>query len=236
MLIVAFSVLKSGDIITVMSVKTDAPYVIVDAGHGSPDGGASSESGLLEKDINLSIAEKLKDLLKLCGYNVIMTRTGDEAIYDENSATIREKKRSDIKNRVRIATSNPGAVFVSIHQNWFSDKKQNGAQIFYSPNSDGSRLLAERIRARITDMIQPDNKREIKKSDSDIYILQNVDNDAVLVECGFLSNMEEAMLLATDDYQFKLAFAVAAGIADHISEKYRNNPKYQVSRFGKERE
>lgn len=192
--------------------------VIIDAGHGSPDGGTSSADGTLEKDINLLISFKLRDILESMGVRTVMTRTDDTAIYDSSAGTIREKKVSDIKNRLKIINETENSVFVSIHQNHFSGSKYKGLQVFYSPNHPESSMLADSIRLPVISFLQTDNSREIKASGSEIYLLKHSQRPSVLVECGFMSNAEETELLKDESYQKKLAFLIAIGIRDYLSK------------------
>lgn len=188
--------------------------VVIDAGHGGEDSGAVANS-VLEKDINLEIALKLRDMLKASGIEVKMIRESDVSIYDTASGTIRERKVSDLKNRVKIVNNNKKNILVSIHQNKFEQSKYSGAQMFYSTNNDKSQILAENIRKSITGLIQPENKRELKKGGSDIYLLNKVTVPAVIVECGFISNEEEAKNLSNEEYQSKMAFSIYCGILEY---------------------
>lgn len=188
--------------------------VVIDAGHGGEDSGAVANS-VLEKDINLEIALKLRDMLKASGIEVKMIRESDVSIYDTASGTIRERKVSDLKNRVKIVNNNKKNILVSIHQNKFEQSKYSGAQMFYSINNDKSQILAENIRKSITGLIQPENKRELKKGGSDIYLLNKAAVPAVIVECGFISNEEEAKNLSNEEYQSKMAFAICCGILEY---------------------
>lgn len=186
--------------------------VIIDAGHGGEDGGTQSSDGTLEKDINLQISLRLEKLLNMMGYNTVMIRSEDKLIYSGNPDTVRGRKVSDLNNRLEIADSFPDAIFISIHQNYFTQSKYSGAQVFYSPNNENSKRLAESIQESIVSLIQPDNKRKIKKSGSDIFLLDRIGIPAVMVECGFMSNPSEALLLKDDQYQKKTALAIADGI------------------------
>ena len=194
------------------AVKT----VIIDAGHGGPDGGTSSEDGVLEKDINLQISIKLNEILESMGVKTIMTRTQDISIHEQSATTIREKKISDIKNRLKIINETDDAVFVSIHQNHYSESKYSGTQVFYSKNDPQSQALANSIRLPIITYLQTENTREIKQSGTDIYLLYHAQKPAVMVECGFLSNYEETQRLKDDSYQQQLAFLIAIGIMDYF--------------------
>lgn len=191
--------------------------VVVDAGHGGVDGGTQSADGTLEKDLNLSIALKVNECLKAFGIKTVMTRTEDLSIHSPNADTIRAKKISDIKNRLEIINKTDDCVFVSIHQNYFSQPKYYGAQVFYSPNNPQSATLAECVRASVCDNLQPDNDRELKQSGTEIYLLYHSSVPSVMVECGFLSNEAEANKLKDEDYQNKLAYFIALGIADYLN-------------------
>lgn len=195
-----------------------AKTVILDAGHGGEDGGAVSADGTVEKNINLSVALKLRDVLKASGYNVIMTREKDVAVYDNDAETLREKKRSDLHNRLGIIEKNSGehAIFVSIHQNKFPDSKYHGTQIFYSKNNPKSMDLAQAVRKSVTEFLQSDNEREIKEANKKIYLLNNAKIPAIVVECGFLSNPEECAKLADKNYQSEMAFSVYCGLMDYF--------------------
>lgn len=195
--------------------------IILDAGHGGEDGGAVGVDGIIEKDINLAVSLKLRELLEASGYNVIMTRDKDEAIYDDTAGTLREKKRSDLHNRADIIkeNENDNTIFVSIHQNKFPDSKYFGTQIFYSKNNTESQGLASGIKDSVVSLVQPDNTREIKPAGSNVYLLHNAQVPAVVVECGFLSNQEEAQKLIKDEYQSQLAFCVYCGIINYFINK-----------------
>lgn len=184
---------------------TKKPTVIIDAGHGGEDGGTVSESGVVEKDINLKIAEKLNNLFAKNGYNTVMIRKEDKLIYDDGCNSIRSKKSSDLHNRLNIINENENSVLISIHQNHYTESKYYGAQVFYSGNNPKSEALAQCIQRNIVLTLQPENKRQIKKSGSEIFILNNAKVPAVMVECGFLSNHSEALLLNTEEYQDKMA-------------------------------
>ena len=181
--------------------------VVLDPGHGGEDGGAVGQDGIVEKDINLKIALKLKDLLESVGYDVVMTREEDEAIYDDTAETLREKKRSDLNNRVKIIEKNSDSktIFVSVHQNKFPNPKYFGTQIFYSKNDQKSEKLASSIKDSVVGFLQSQNKREIKPANKKIFLLNKAQIPAVVVECGFLSNEEEAKKLSSDSYQSKMA-------------------------------
>ena len=196
------------------------PTIIIDAGHGGFDGGTSSDDGIIEKDINLKISLYLCEYLNFFGFNTILTREKDESLESDGLSTIREKKSSDIHNRMDLMEKTDNALFVSIHQNHYSVEKYYGLQVFYSPNfSEESSQLAQSIQDTVTELIQPDNERQIKKCGTSVYLMYNAVKPAVLVECGFLSNHNESQLLKTEEYQKKIAFCVALGIRDYVYEK-----------------
>ncbi len=189
--------------------------IIIDAGHGGEDGGAVADDGTVEKNINLDISLKLEKLLKLYGFDVIMVRSTDRLIYSDDSVTIRQKKVSDIRNRMKIIDDNPDALFVSIHQNKYDASSVHGAQVFYSKNNPESQLLAQSIQNSVVASIQPDNNRKVKPTGTEIYLLYHAKSVAVMAECGFISNYEELSLLKQDSYKLKLAMAIADGIVDY---------------------
>ena len=196
------------------------PTIIIDAGHGGFDGGTSSDDGIIEKDINLKISLYLCEYLNFFGFNTILTREKDESLESDGLSTIREKKSSDIHNRMDLMEKTDNALFVSIHQNHYSVEKYYGLQVFYSPNfSDESSQLAQSIQETVTELLQQDNERQIKKCGTSVYLMYNAVKPAVLVECGFLSNHNESQLLKTEEYQKKIAFCVALGIRDYVYEK-----------------
>ncbi|MBQ4051953.1 MAG: N-acetylmuramoyl-L-alanine amidase [Oscillospiraceae bacterium] len=197
--------------ITVSAIQRERPVIVIDPGHGGMDGGAIGDSGVVEKGINLAIALQLKELLSLSGFDVIMTRESDISLHDENISGIREQKRSDIKNRLKIMEEHEGALVVMIHQNQFSESKYSGAQMFYGPGHPDSKRLAEQMQAAFR-QLQPDNKREIKPGTRDVYLLYNCKNPVVLAECGFISNPEECRKLQQPDYQQQVAFAILMGL------------------------
>lgn len=192
------------------------PTIVIDAGHGGEDGGAVSESGVLEKDINLSIANDTSALFYLLGFDVTQTRKTDIAL-DNGEDTIRKRKVSDMKKRLEIFNSSKENTIISIHQNKFSESKYHGTQIFYSPNNPKSKQLADSITYSVKGLLQPDNERECKKADSGIYLLKNTNNPAVIVECGFISNGEECKNLLDSQYQKQMAFSITAGFLSYYN-------------------
>ena len=202
------------------TVYTEMPKystVIIDAGHGGEDGGASSAAGLVEKDVNLEIAHILADMLRANGVDVIMTRDDDRLLYDRNTNYQGRKKKLDLAARLAIADNTENAIFVSIHMNSFTDSRYSGLQVWYSPNNADSSALAEIIQAENKEKLQPYNTRKTKEATSAIHILYNAKCPAVLVECGFLSNSEEAALFSTHDYRQKTAFMMFCSITQFLN-------------------
>ena len=191
-----------------------SPKVIIDAGHGGMDSGASCE-GVYEKELNLSLALMLGEMLKSSGYEVIQTRTEDIML---GNGTKGSAKMQDLKERVGLANSTDNAIFVSIHMNKFSQEKYSGLQVFYSANNKSSALLAEKIQNNIKEIIQNNNNREIKQAGSNIFLLDNIETPAVLVECGFLSNPEERTKLSTDEYRKELASVIYASVVEFLEQ------------------
>ena len=191
-----------------VSVTRAAP-LILDAGHGGEDGGAVSVTGVPESRVNLEIVQKLRDTLALYGVNPVVLREEDVSLHDPEASTLREKKRSDLKNRVRAVEAVEGGTLLSIHQNSYPGSQYRGAQVFYAPTG-GSRELAELLQTALREELQPDNDRQAKPIPESVYLMNHVSCPAVLVECGFLTNPEEEALLRDGGYQRQLA-AVLAG-------------------------
>lgn len=207
------------DVVNVSNSLTDYNRltIILDAGHGGEDGGAVAADGSLEKHYNLDIAKRLEKILILYGFNVIMTRTEDKMTCDDNLTSQRQKKISDIRNRLNIIESTDNSIFVSIHQNNFNDPSQKGIQVFYSKNNFQSRVLAESIQNSVVSSIQINNKRKVKKSGTEIYLLYHSEIPSVMVECGFLSNPEDLSLLDDECYKQKLSMCIADGILKFVT-------------------
>lgn len=157
-------------------------------------------------------------MLKSSGFEVIMTRSTDTSTEDNSNDRIPSKKKSDLKNRLLLMKKYDNAIFVSIHLNKFTTSAARGSQIFYSGNSDESKILSDYIQNCIVSKIQKDNKRVNKKATSSTYILYNATVPAVLVECGFLSNKQELELLKNEKYQNEMAFCIYCGILDYFNE------------------
>ncbi len=201
------------------SISQEFPLIIIDAGHGGFDGGTSTDDGYPEKNINLAISLYLNDFLQFFGFETILTRDSDISLEDSGLTTIRKKKTSDIHNRMKITEENKNAVFISIHQNHYYDSKYSGMQVFYSRNfSQESTKLAEKIQESAVSLIQPENTRQIKECGSSVYLIYNAKIPSCLVECGFLSNFEEAQKLKTPQYQKLVAYSVALGILNYCKD------------------
>ncbi len=201
------------------SQDADAPvqgyHVVLDAGHGANDSGKVGINGALEKDINLAIVGYLQELLQEQGVTVTLTRADDNPLYEENASN---KKMSDMKNRIAtIEDAQPDAV-VSIHQNSYTDQSVRGPQVFYYTGSVTGEQLAACIQNRFTDLIGEENRRKVK-ANKDYYLLIHTAVPTVIVECGFLSNPEEAGRLVTEEYQQGVAGVAALGILDWLQEK-----------------
>lgn len=195
----------------------DAPLILIDAGHGGRDGGAVAADGTEEQYINLDIALKLSEALEAKGYETLLTRTDNNSIHDADAETLREQKVSDIHNRLKLIEETPDCIFVSIHQNHYTESKYWGTQVFYSPNNEKSSVLAQSIQSTVVSTLQPDNTRQIKESGDSIYILYHTTAPAVLVECGFLSNAEETAKLNDNEYRQQMADSICSGIISYIS-------------------
>ncbi len=214
----SFNISKN-NILVNNSVNNSSTVIIIDAGHGGFDGGTSSDDGTVEKDINLKISLYIDEYLQIMGYKTVLTRDRDTSLEDEGLTTIRSKKTSDIHNRFALMEDFNNSVFISVHQNYYSQEKYLGMQVFYSPkNATQSTRLAESIQQTTVEFLQPYNTRQIKSCPTSVYLIYNAVNPAVLVECGFLSNYEEAKLLKTDAYQRKIAFSIATGIINYIKD------------------
>ena len=200
-----------------VSGEGSGSVIYLDPGHGGEDGGAVSITGVSESGINLEVALRLRDLLRLCGLQTEMTRDGDYAIYDADCETIAQKKASDLRNRVALLQQSPGAILLSIHQNQFTDEKYYGSQVFYN-NGPESEHLARTMQEALRIGLDRENNREIKQAEG-VYLMEQIQNTAVLVECGFLSNREEEAKLRTDAYQKEIVCAISGGLMRFLVEQ-----------------
>lgn len=198
-----------------VNAEENNKVIVIDPGHGGIDGGAKSENGVIEKDINLSISLKTKAALESKGYKVIMTRSEDVGLYTEGKK-VREKKIEDLGNRVKIKKENKCDAFISIHQNMFPQKNCKGAQV-WSANNEPSQKLGKIIQQKFKEEVDQNNKREAKVAKKEYKILNDgYEGASVIVECGFLSNPEECELLGKDDYQNKIANTLANAIDEYF--------------------
>ena len=206
------SSVSSGEVET---AAEDRPCVVIDAGHGGADPGKVSVDGSLEKDINLKIALKLQKFLQMQDVDAVLTRDSDGGLYDENASN---KKVQDMKNRVAIIEERQPALTVSIHQNSYPDEAVKGAQVFYYGQSKEGKKLAETLQESLVGQLDQKNHREAKANES-YYLLKKTESPTVIVECGFLSNYEEAQKLSSELYQEKTAWAIHLAILQYISAK-----------------
>lgn len=204
--------------IATVSLPVSNKTIVLDAGHGTPDEGAQNNNGITEAQTNLKITLKLQKLLEQSGAKVILTRSDENAIYDLNSKTIKQKKISDIHNRVKIGNESQADIFVSIHLNKIPQSQYWGWQCFYKNGNEQSKKLAKNIQTNLNEAISNENKRVAMKLDN-VYIMKYVEIPITIVECGFLSNPNEEKLLLQDEYQDKLAWGIYTGIMDYFYEQ-----------------
>ena len=209
-----FQVASSKQTVQTVSLPVSNKVIVLDAGHGKPDEGAQSSNGTTEAETNLKITLKVQSLLEQSGATVVLTRSDENAIYDLDKTTLRQKKISDIHNRVKIGNESSADIFVSIHLNKISQQQYYGWQCFYKQNDEKS-TLAKSLQENLNDSIQKENKRVSMKLDN-VYIIKHVEIPISIVECGFLSNPEEETQLLSDDYQNRLAWGIYNGIMDYF--------------------
>ena len=188
--------------------------VVIDSGHGGMDPGKIAADGTPEKDLNLSIALKLQKYLEAADIRVVMTRTEDMGLYDENAPN---KKVQDMKNRITLMEECNADLVVSIHQNSYSDSAIHGAQVFYYTTGADSKALAETLQELLIRDLDPANHRQAKANDT-YYLLKKTSCPTVIVECGFLSNPEEAAKLKSDSYQERIAWVLHLGILQYLND------------------
>ena len=198
----------------VENVNISDMVVAIDSGHGGIDPGKIGVGGIYEKDINLAIAVRLKKLLEQSGITVIMTRSDDSGLYDDNDTN---KKAADMKKRCSIINESKADVAISIHQNSYVSESSKGAQVFYYKKSEEGKKLAGIIQRYMLEKVDSSNKR-VEKADSTYYMLLHTSVPTVIVECGFLSNPGEADKLNNDSYQQKIAHAIHGGVIEYLTE------------------
>ncbi len=206
------------------SENNSLPIIIIDPGHGGFDSGCVASDGTLEKDINLSVSLVLSDIFNAFGCRTLLVRSSDISVESEGK-TIRERKKSDIRNRFSLMKENPGCIYLSIHQNKYSSASAKGAQMFFTPDNLNSNQLAASIQSNISGKVQSYNKRKIKSCTKDVYIIHYAPSDsvAVLIECGFLSNKNELVDLKSSEYVERLCFAIACGVLEWADNKEDKN-------------
>lgn len=207
------AVLWRENVVPVFNVREEMPpvTVVIDPGHGGEDGGAVSPSGVAESQINLAISQRVSDLLRFAGRRTLLTRSEDVTICDEGLDTMRQRKSSDLKNRVRMVEETENAVLLSIHQNSLpSSPVTHGAQVFWN-RQEGAEALAERVQDALNAGINAGNEKRPRQIPDSIYLMKNITAPGVLVECGFLSNAAETEQLQDPAYQLRLASAITAG-------------------------
>ncbi len=206
---------REGDLFVRADSLPGEKIIILDAGHGGEDSGAVGIGGVLEKDLNLAVTLAVGELLEKEGYTVVYTRTEDKLLYGEDQNIKGIRKISDLKNRCKIAENYADSLFVSIHMNSFGDSKYSGLQVYYSTENESSRAFAESVQNKVRELLQPDNDRKTKNGKG-IYLLENISNEAILIECGFLTNEAECKKLSEKEYQNRLSFSIVCGIIEYI--------------------
>ena len=204
-----------GEAVRVTSLPISGKVIVLDAGHGTPDEGAQSSKGTTEAESNLAITLKVQKLLEQSGAHVVLTRSDEKSIYDLDSKTLKQKKISDIHNRVKIGNSASADIFVSIHLNKIPQQEYTGWQCFYNSKNEHSKKLAEMIQENLNQAIQKENERIAMKLDK-VYIMKHVEIPISIVECGFLSNPQEEQELLQDSYQERLAWGIYNGIISYF--------------------
>ena len=218
-LVVGIALLEARRILPAASLDSrmgeGGPALILDAGHGGEDGGAVSAAGNEESEINLAVVLKLEQLMAFLGVPTVLTRREDVSLHEEGCQTLREKKVSDLKRRVSIVNNTENAMLISVHQNYFTDSRYSGAQAFFHLG-DVSRQWGDATQKALRQVLDENNEREAALLTNSVYLFDHITCPAILVECGFLSNGEEASLLVTDAYQRKVAVALAGAYCQEL--------------------
>lgn len=209
---------RVGETVLTSATPVSNKVVVLDAGHGKPDEGAEGENGITEEKTNLDIVLKVQRLLEESGATVILTRSDENAIYDLDKSSLREMKVSDIKNRVKIGNESSADICVSVHLNKGDSSEYSGWQTFYKKGDECGKRLAVDIQEELKGAIQVENKRTAHEI-SNIYLVDHVEIPVTIVECGFLSNPQEASKLLTDEYQNKVAWGIFSGIQLYFNEE-----------------
>lgn len=198
-------------IMDVFSGSENQYTLVFDAGHGGMDGGAVAGDGTIEQEINLSIAIRCRELAEFCGVPAVLTRENTQSLQYDPEKTIRENKVADTRARAEITQNTQNPMFISIHLNKFSDASYRGAQVFWSQNNPTGQTLAESIQNSLIQGIQDGNQRTAKQAADNIWLMNTLTCPAVIVECGFLSNVQETALLKQETYQQMLALCIVSG-------------------------
>ena len=215
LLVGAFFLSKEGAELVSKELSQDAKVIVVDAGHGGIDPGVIGIGGLTEKDINLQIAKKVKKKLEKEGYTIVMTRTKDEGLYDENT---NNKKVQDMQNRCNLIKEKKPVMTISIHQNSYPDASVCGPQVFYFTHSVEGAKLGKSIQDQLNTYLEVARPR-VEKGNSTYYLLKKSEGILTIVECGFLTNPDEAAKLQTKEYQDKVAEAVCQGVLEYLGNE-----------------
>lgn len=210
---ITFGMSKMATQVSVVQQQQIRPVIIIDAGHGGMDGGTTSCTGVSESKINLQIALRVNDLLRILGYETVLTRNEDVSLSTQGD-TIRAQKTSDLKNRVELVNQQNNAVLLSIHQNHFDQSRYAGPQVFFAPTGD-SETLAKQMQQQLNSSLAPDSKRTCKRADG-VYLMEHIDATGILIECGFLSNPAEEQKLQQAEYQKKLCCVIASQMANYL--------------------
>ena len=193
----------------------ELPVILIDPGHGGFDGGAVGIDGVIEKDINLAIAQKLYDLFSVSGFETVLTRDQDVAL-GNGEGSIRQQKNADLHQRMELTEQYPNSILLSIHQNHYTDPQAFGAQVFYGPQNPESQRLGEIVQQYLVSQLQPENTRKCKVCTKDVYLIHNAQIPCLLVECGFLSNPQDTYKLVQSDYQRQVAFSIFSGVCTFL--------------------
>ncbi len=206
-------------------VSREKVTVVIDPGHGGRDPGKVGVNEALEKDINLNIALKLKEFLNLNDVNVVMIREEDIGLYEESDSN---KKVADMRKRVDIINSSNAILAISIHQNSFTQESVKGAQVFYYSNSPQGKVYANIMQNQLIKSLKDGNTKKEKGNDS-YYMLTKTTCPIVIVECGYLSNYNEANLLSTEVYQEKLAWSIHLGVMTYLNQRLEEKGKTNIN-------
>lgn len=217
-LLAAFALHGLRETATVSAAGSGQHLIILDAGHGGPDSGASGPDGTRESDLNLAIVKRLDAVLGLLGENTLLTRDMDTDLSGADAKTISQKKVSDIRNRTALVNRHPEALLVSIHQNAYAESKYHGAQVFYT-NSEDVKELAKSLQSALRTHLDKENTRSPKRIYPDVYLMNHIKVPGILVECGFLTNPQELALLKDENYQKKIAVTIAGTVIEFFSEE-----------------